>query len=60
MAPDIVLAFNFVAIIPVSGLVHLACEDLSANLSRTHGKLLVAFSDNLVELVVSVMSTAVR
>ena len=60
MAPDIVLTFNFLAIIPVSGLVHLACEDLSANLSRTHGKLLVAFSDNLVELVVSVMSTAIR
>lgn len=60
LAPEIVLAFNFLAIIPVSGLVHLACEDLSANLSQTQGKLLVAFSDNLVELVVSVPSTAMR
>ena len=53
LAPDIVLAFNFMAIIPLSGLVHLACEDLSANLSSTPGQLLVAFSNNLVELVVS-------
>ncbi len=56
-SPDIVLAFNFLAIIPLSGLVHLACEDLSANLSPTVGRLLVAFSDNLVELVVCITPT---
>ena len=60
LAPDAVLAFNFLAIIPLSGLVHLACEDLSASLNTTLGKLLVAFSDNLVELVVSDRLTADR
>ena len=60
LAPDVVLIFNFLAIIPLSGLVLLACEDLSANLNETLGKLLVAFSDNLVELVVSKSRTAIR
>lgn len=59
-SPDIVLAFNFLAIIPLSGLVHLACEDLSANLSPTLGRLLVAVSDNLVELVVSITPRLLR
>lgn len=51
--PILVLGFNFMAIIPLSGLVHLACEDLSAHLDPVIARLLVAFSDNLVELVVS-------
>ena len=54
------LTLKFLAIIPVSGLVHLACEDLSASLNRTQGKILVAFSDNLVELVVSNDPAAIR
>ena len=51
--PNAVFILNFLAIIPLSGLVHLACEELSANLHPTLGKLLVAFSDNIIELVVS-------
>ncbi len=51
--PILVLDFNFMAIISLSGLVHLACEDLSAHLGPVMARLLVAFSDNLVELVVS-------
>ncbi len=53
MVPDVVFILNFLAIIPLSGFVHLACEDLSATLDPTLGRLLVAFSDNLIELVVS-------
>ena len=60
LAADIVLIFNFLAIIPLSGLVHLACEDLSATSNPTLGKLLIAFSDNLVELVVSDTPTTLR
>lgn len=56
LAPDTVLVFNFLAIIPLSGLVLLACEDLSANLNETMGKLLVALSDNLVELVFGIVA----
>lgn len=56
LGPDIVLIFNYLAIIPLSGLVHLACEDLSANMNPTLGKLFVAFSDNLVELVVGTVA----
>ena len=52
-SPDIVLAFAFLAIVPLSGLVRMACEDISAHLNDTLGKVLVAFSDNLIELVVS-------
>lgn len=53
MAPDVVLAFCFLAIIPLSGVVQLSCEHLSASMNPTLQGLLVAFSDNLVELVVS-------
>lgn len=53
VAPDLVVASSFLATIPLSGLVHLACEDISASVNDTMGKLLVAFSDNLVELIVS-------
>lgn len=60
LAPDVVLIFNFLAIIPLSGLVHSACEDLSANSNPALGRLLVAFSDNLVEFVVCVTPTAIR
>lgn len=56
LAPDVVLIFNFLAIIPLSGLVHLACEDLSANSNPALGRLLVAFSDNLVEFVVGIVA----
>lgn len=51
--PLLGLAYNFLDIIPLSGLVHLACEDFSAHLAPVTARLLVAFSDNLVELVVS-------
>lgn len=51
--PFLAFGLNFMAIIPLSGLVHLACEDLSAHLDPVIARLLVAFSDNLVELVVS-------
>lgn len=60
LAPDVVLASNFLAIIPLSGLVHLVCEDLSTNMTPMLGKLLAAFSDNLVELVVSDAHTVNR
>ena len=53
LAPNVVLTLNFLTTIPLSGIVRLACEDLSANLNETSAKLLVAFTDNLVELVVS-------
>lgn len=56
LAPDVVLIFNFLAIIPLSGLVHSACEDLSANSNPALGRLLVAFSDNLVEFVVGIVA----
>ena len=59
LAQDVLLGFSFLAIIPLSGLVHSACEDLSANLNPVMGKLLVAFSDNLIELVVSNTTTAI-
>lgn len=52
-APDVVFILNFLAIIPVSGLVLLACEDLSASWSPGLGRFFVAFMNNLVELVVS-------
>lgn len=55
---DIVFAFNFLAIIPLSSLAQSACEGFSLSLSPTSGKLLVAFSDNIIELVVSDAPTA--
>ena len=60
LAPDAVFAFSFLAIIPLSGLVHSAYEDLSASMNVTLGKLFIAFSDNLVELVVSSAGPARR
>lgn len=53
VAPGATFALSFLAIVPLSGLVHQACEHLSAHLSLLPGRLLVNFSDNLVELVVS-------
>ena len=53
LAPDLVFTFSFLAIIPLSGLAQLALEDLSASLNVTLGRLLVAFSDNIIELIVS-------
>ena len=49
---NLMFAFNFLAIVSLSGLVRTACEDLSVHLNELLGRLLVAFSDNLVELVV--------
>ena len=60
MAPDVVLAFCFLAIIPLSGLVQTSCEHLSTSMSSTLQGLLVAFSDNIVELVVSGLHFPVR
>lgn len=51
--PELVFTFNFLAIVPLSGLVQITSEDLSANLPHVPGHLLIAFSDNAVELVVS-------
>lgn len=51
--PDVVFALNFLAIIPLSNILHTALEDLSVNLSDTFKRLLVAFSDNVIELIVS-------
>lgn len=53
VAPGAIFALSFLAKVPLSGLVHLAREHLSAHLSLLPGRLLVNFSDNLVELVVS-------
>ena len=50
---DIIFTFNFLAIIPLSSLAQSACEGFSLSLGPTSGKLLVAFSDNIIELVVS-------
>lgn len=60
LAPEVVLIFNFLAMIPLSGLVLLASDHLSANINPTLGKLLVTYSDNVVELVVSDKSTVIR
>lgn len=57
LAPNVIFSFNFLAIIPLSGLIQSACEDISTHLPPAGGKLLVAFSDNLVELVVSATPT---
>ena len=51
--PNVIFSFSFLAVIPLSGLIQLACEDISTYLHPAGGKLLVAFSDNIVELVVS-------
>lgn len=53
---DVVFAFSFLAIVPLSGLVHYACEDLSASLNHSLGRLLVAFSDDIVELMVGIVA----
>ena len=58
LAPNVIFSFNFLAVIPLSGLIQSACEDISTYLHPAGGKLLVAFSDNLVELVVSNKPTA--
>ena len=54
MAPDVVLVSCFLAIIPLSDLVQFSCEHLSASMRHLTGGMLVAFSDNCVELVVSI------
>ena len=59
-APNLILIFNFLAIIPLSSVVQSACEALSLSMKPTSGKLLVAFSDNVVELIVSDAPTAAR
>ena len=48
----LMFAFDFLAVVSLSGLVHTACEDISAHTNKLVGKLLVAFSNNIVELVV--------
>ena len=53
LPPDVTLAFSFLAIVSLSGPIQLSCEHISASLNDTLGKLLVAFSDNIVEFVVS-------
>lgn len=52
-APDVVFVLNFLAVVSLSGIVQNALEDLSVNLNNTLKRLLVAFSDNVVELIVS-------
>ena len=53
---DLIFAMSFISIIPLSGLVRSAVEDISAALnqkSETLGRLFVGVFDNLVEFVVS-------
>ena len=50
---NVIFSFSFLAVIPLSGLIQSACEDISTYLHPAGGNLLVALSDNLVELVVS-------
>ena len=52
LAQDAVLIMNYLAIIPLSGLVQQACESISVGLNDLLSKLFVGLSDNLVELVV--------
>lgn len=52
-SPDTIFALNFLAIIPLVDLIYSAREDLIVSLNPVVREVLVAVSDNLVELVVS-------
>ena len=51
--PTAVFILNFIAIIPLAGLLSFATEELAAKLGQTIGGLLNATFGNAVELIVS-------
>jgi Ca2+:H+ antiporter len=51
--PTAVFILNFIAIIPLAGLLSFATEELSAKLGQTLGGLMNATFGNAVELIVS-------
>lgn len=52
----LIFVFNFLAIIPLAGLLSFATEELSAKLGQTIGGLLNATFGNAVELIVSIVA----
>ena len=60
LAPDASVAVSFLAIVPFSGIIHLACESLSVNLKHMLGELFVTLFDNVIELTVSKVNSAHR
>lgn len=50
---NILLVFNFLAIIPLSKIMTTGIDDLSARLHPSYGAILHAFAGNFVELVIS-------
>lgn len=54
--PVVVFVLNFLAIVPLAGLLSFATEELAAKLGQTLGGLLNATFGNAVELIVSVVA----
>jgi Ca2+:H+ antiporter len=57
-SPTTVFILNFLAIIPLAGLLSFATEELSAKLGQTLGGLMNATFGNAVELIVSIAALA--
>ena len=55
-SPSVVFMLNFMAIIPLAGLLSFATEELSAKLGQTIGGLMNATFGNAVELIVSIIA----
>jgi Ca2+:H+ antiporter len=57
-SPTVVFILNFLAIVPLAGLLSFATEELSAKLGQTLGGLMNATFGNAVELIVSIAALA--
>lgn len=59
-SPSVVFVLNFLAIVPLAGLLSFATEELSARLGQTLGGLMNATFGNAVELIVRCPNVSYR